>query len=48
MELVSALIGRTIQVGVKHNLISDVLFEEALIRAQECDLEREQALQTGK
>lgn len=30
VELVSGLIRRAIEVGVQHNLISDVLFEEAL------------------
>ena len=36
-QLVAGAISRTIDIGVKLNLISDVNFEWALRRARECD-----------
>ena len=48
VELLSEVIRRTADVGVRYNYISDVNFKWALKRAKECDEEREQAKKEGR
>lgn len=47
LELMSEIIRRTADVGVRYNYISDVNFKWALKRAQECDTERDLAKKEG-